>query len=182
MGGFANLYWPGIESSDRPLGGAPGFESDSKLWADWIAAMHDHHHEEAARRACEIGLEPLLCATTDGGETKWTTPNDLKTAAQRALSILESAADAMDELLSDDDAIEALSSRELNEQLHQRVRQAMEAGNAGWVDVWFGLFPGDDQTIEEMIEWLVSDLKSVARNASWAEAHGIQQVSMQVNW
>lgn len=40
MGGLANLYWRDSESSADDFTGAPGFESDSKLWADWIAAMH----------------------------------------------------------------------------------------------------------------------------------------------
>lgn len=155
MGGSAFLYWPG--QGDDGLDSAPWFEqSDSKNWADWIAAVRAD--ADAMRVIGRLKLEALVAYTTEGmqdDEVAWTTPEELERAASQASKLATDRAPDLRPLLK----------------LYAQVAAPHDD-------------PEEilDNMIEDVIEHMSHDLADVEKMARWAQQQRLPKVAMVVNW
>lgn len=91
MGASILVHWPGATEEDEES--HPGFFNDDHAWASWVA---DVIGDRAATRLLDqLGVAALISHTTDGmgsDEIRWTTPDELETAANRLRELVDQAA------------------------------------------------------------------------------------------
>ncbi|HEY2509416.1 MAG TPA: hypothetical protein VGI39_01045 [Polyangiaceae bacterium] len=91
MGGTASLYWKGrTDETEDGAHAPPGFRSDSRQYADWIAALAGDADALASLDALGLALLARAIKTEDleDDDVPWATPRALRDAAQKARDLL----------------------------------------------------------------------------------------------
>jgi len=99
MGASIYVYWPG--STEDEQGSHPGFQNDDKAYADWITAILGDKKLVSLLR--DSGFAPLLSVhalDTPDSEVEWTTPADLRTAANKLRDALVAASPSAERLVA----------------------------------------------------------------------------------
>lgn len=84
MGASILVHWPG--ASPQQEKGHPGFYNDDHGWATWL--VHVLQSESGAALLERLGLTALNAHTTDDTEPIWTTPDELKQAAEKLAAMV----------------------------------------------------------------------------------------------